>query len=228
MSFTIKENIENMNRSIEEAAKKSGRKREDITLMAVSKTMSLDKAIEAASTGVILGENYVQEFVSKYEQKPDLPWHFIGHLQKNKVKYIVGKAAMIHSVDSLELAEKINAEAMKRNITVSCLLEINAACENSKFGLTIESAQYIIKDMEKLENISVRGFMTVAPFVTDPEENRCIFRKMYRLFKECQEENQGIDTLSMGMSSDYTVAVEEGSTIVRIGTAIFGERNYNK
>ncbi len=228
MSSTISENIKLIKEKISEAALKSGRNPEEVFLMAVSKTKPLEDAIEAASSNVLLGENYVQEFKEKFDLAPDLPWHFIGHLQKNKVKYVVPRAKMIHSVDTLELAEKIDLEAKKREMKVSCLLEINSGDEENKFGLTFLNAPYIIKEMEKFQNIELKGLMTVAPFVENGEENREIFKKM----KECFEEGKLIcptfSHLSMGMSGDYTVAIEEGATIVRVGTSIFGARNYNK
>lgn len=228
MSSTISENIKIIKEKINEAALKSGRSPEDIFLMAVSKTKPLEEAIEAASCGVLLGENYVQEFKDKFDRAPDLPWHFIGHLQKNKVKYVVPRAKMIHSLDSIELAEKIDAEAKKREIKVSCLVEINSGDEENKFGLTFSTAPYIIKEMEKFQNIELTGLMTVAPYVENPEDNREIFKKMKSCFEEAKMVCPNLKHLSMGMSGDFAVAVEEGATIVRVGTKIFGERNYNK
>lgn len=228
MSTTIKENIESVRKRIEEAAVRSGRNPNEIQLMAVSKTKPLSEAIEAYNCGILLGENYVQEFKEKYDAASTLPWHFIGHLQTNKVKYVVGRAKMIHSVDSLHLAEKINAESEKRGLITQCLAEINSGSEESKFGLTFEETPYIIKEMAKLKNISVRGLMTIAPFVENPEDNRGIFKKMKETFDMIKKDFPGFDTLSMGMSSDYGIAVEEGATVVRVGTAIFGARNYSK
>ncbi len=231
MSFTIEENIKIVKEKINEAALKANRNPEDIHLMAVSKTKPLEEAVIAAKCGCLLGENYVQEFKEKFDSEPMLPWHFIGHLQKNKVKYVVPRAVMIHSVDSLELAEKINIEAEKKEKKVSCLVEINSGEEDNKFGLTISKSQYImdmLREMEKFPNLTVRGFMTVAPFVENGEENREIFKKMKACFEEAKLICKTFDTLSMGMSGDYEIAVEEGATIVRVGTKIFGERNYNK
>lgn len=231
MSSTIKENIAVIREMITESAIKAGRKPEDILLMAVSKTKPLEDAKEAALCGCLLGENYVQEFKDKVDLSPELPWHFIGHLQKNKVKYVVPRAEMIHSVDTFELAEKISSEAIKKEKTVSCLIEINSGDEDNKFGLTINDSQYIIdmiKRTSQLPNIKVRGLMTVAPFVENGEENRDIFKKMKYCFEEIKAICPDADTLSMGMSGDFTVAVEEGATIVRVGTKIFGARNYNK
>lgn len=231
MISTIEANINEIKENIKRAALKAGRNPSDITLMAVSKTKPLEEAVKAAECGVLLGENYVQEFKEKFDLRPELPWHFIGHLQKNKVKYIVPRALMIHSVDSFELAEKISAEAVKKEKEVSCLVEINSGEEENKFGLTICDTAYIIDMIKKtmeLPNIKVKGLMTVAPFVENGEENREIFRKMKACFDEVKLICPDADTLSMGMSGDYEVAVEEGATIVRVGTKIFGERNYNK
>ncbi len=228
MNTTISENIKKIREEIGRAALKAGRDPGEITLMAVSKTKPVESAVLAAESGVILGENYVQEFKEKYEAEPNLPWHFIGHLQTNKVKYIVGKAKMIHSVDSLHLAEKINSESEKRGIVTDCLAEINSGCEESKFGLTFSESLYIIKEMAGFKNIRLRGLMTVAPVCRDAEDNREIFKKMKDTFLEIKKDVPSFDTLSMGMSADFTVAVEEGASIVRVGTAIFGERNYTK
>ena len=174
MSITIEENIRLLKEFIAEAAIRGGRKPSDVELMAVSKTKPLEDAVRAAEAGCLLGENYVQEFKDKFDLKPDLPWHFIGHLQKNKVKYVVPRALMIHSVDSLELAEKINAEGIKKEKTVHCLLEINSGDEENKFGLKLSDVPYIIdtvKAFGNFSNIKLRGLMTVAPFVENPEDN---------------------------------------------------------
>ena len=231
MNSTIEDNIRIIKEQLSEAAERGGRKPEDVSLMAVSKTKPLEDAVKAAECGCLLGENYVQEFKDKFDKEPALPWHFIGHLQKNKVKYVVPRANMIHSVDSLELAEKINAEALKNEKTVSCLIEINSGEEENKFGLTICDEAYIIDMIRKVcefPNIKLRGLMTVAPFVEDGEKNREIFKKMKECFEKGKSVCPSFDTLSMGMSGDFTVAAEEGATIVRVGTKIFGERNYNK
>ena len=231
MSITIEENIKRLREEIAEAAIKGGRKPEDVLLMAVSKTKPLEEAVKAAKEGCLLGENYVQEFKDKFDAEPLLPWHFIGHLQKNKVKYVVPRALMIHSVDSLELAEKINAEGIKKEKKVSCLLEINSGDEENKFGLTLSDVPYIIdtvKSFREFSHVELKGIMTVAPFVENPEDNREIFKRMKACFEEIKLVCPNIDTLSMGMSGDFTVAAEEGATIVRVGTKIFGERNYNK
>ncbi len=226
MNTMISDAIKEVRKKIASAAAKSGRKSDEIILMAVSKTKPLEAAIEAALNGAVLGENYVQEFREKFDRASDLPWHFIGHLQKNKVKYVVPRAVMIHSVDSLALAEKIDAEGAKLGKTVDCLLEINSGEEINKFGLTIKETPYIIKEMCSYKNIRLRGLMTVAPFVACAEDNRPIFKKMKQAFDEGKALCPTFDTLSMGMSGDFEVAVEEGATLVRVGTRIFGERTY--
>lgn len=228
MNTTIKENIEEIKKRIAAAANEAGRRPEDITLMAVSKTKPLEAAAAAAECGVLLGENYVQEFKDKFDAAPNLPWHFIGHLQTNKVKYVVGRANMIHSVDSFHLAQKINSESEKRSLVTDCLIEINSGAEDSKFGLTFDESLYTIKEIAELKNINIRGLMTIAPICNEEEANRNIFKRMKETFDKLKEDFPSFDTLSMGMSSDFETAVKEGATIVRVGTKIFGERNYNK
>jgi pyridoxal phosphate enzyme (YggS family) len=177
------------------------------------------------------GENYVQELCDKIDKlSDDINWHMIGHLQRNKVKYIVGKVAMIHSVDSIRLAEAISKEAVKKDVTVDILIEVNVGMEENKFGITVESAYEDIKEMAKLPNIAIKGLMTSAPFVENSEDNRKYFRQLKQLSVDIQSKNiDNVDMgiLSMGMTNDYIVAIEEGATIVRVGTAIFGARNYN-
>lgn len=178
------------------------------------------------------GENKVQELTEKYEALPkDIHWHMIGHLQRNKVKYIVDKACLIHSVDSLRLAEEISQQAMKKQVEADILVEVNIAQEDSKFGISKEEAITLVEDIAKLPGVHVKGLMTIAPFVEDPEENRLYFRKMKELSVDIAEkniDNVSMDILSMGMTGDYMVAIEEGATMVRVGTGIFGERDYNK
>ena len=157
----------------------------------------------------------------------DIRWHMIGHLQRNKVKYIVGKVWMIHSVDSLELAEEISREAVKRQVTVRILLEVNVAEEESKFGVTVKEAFGLAETAAKLPGIQVEGLMTIAPYVEDPEENRIYFKRLKELSVDIYDkniDNVNMNVLSMGMTGDYSVAVEEGATYVRVGTGIFGER----
>ena len=219
--------------SINKACERSGRNPEDVTLIAVSKTKPNEMIQELYDHGVrIFGENKVQEMDSKEEALPkDIEWHMIGHLQRNKVKYIIDKAAVIHSVDSLRLAQTINAEAAKKNVIANILIEVNVAQEESKFGLSVDEVLPLIEQISATcSNIRIRGLMTIAPFVEDPEENRSVFRDLQKLSVDIDGKNinnVSVDILSMGMSNDFEVAVEEGATHVRVGTSIFGQRNYN-
>ena len=178
------------------------------------------------------GENKVQELCSKMEQLPsDIRWHMIGHLQRNKVKYIVGKVELIHSVDTYRLAEEINIQAKKQNVIVPILVEVNIAHEESKFGISAEDAILLVEEISKLENVRIKGLMTIAPYVENPEDNRLYFRKIKQLSVDITNKNIDnvfMEILSMGMTGDYMVAIEEGATMVRVGTGIFGERNYKQ
>ena len=178
------------------------------------------------------GENKVQELCSKMEQLPsDIRWHMIGHLQRNKVKYIVGKVELIHSVDTYRLAEEINIQAKKQNVIVPILVEVNIAHEESKFGISAEDAILLVEEISKLENIRIKGLMTIAPYVENPEDNRLYFRKIKQLSVDITNKNIDnvfMEILSLGMTGDYMVAIEEGATMVRVGTGIFGERNYKQ
>lgn len=230
MSY-IKENIENVERKIQVACDRSGRKREDVLLLAVSKTIDVPRIKEAVECGLTsLGENKVQEIMDKYEPMGEgVKWHLIGHLQTNKVKYIIDKVELIHSVDSLKLAEEISKRAKAKGITANILLEINAAGEESKFGLKPEECEEAVREISILDNIKIRGLMTVAPNVENPEENRIYFKQMKQLLVDINAkkiDNVNMDVLSMGMTGDYEVAIEEGATIVRVGTGIFGARVY--
>ena len=230
MSY-IKENIENVERKIQAACDRSGRKREDVLLLAVSKTIDVPRIKEAVECGLTsLGENKVQEIMDKYEPMGEgVKWHLIGHLQTNKVKYIIDKVELIHSVDSLKLAEEISKRAKAKGITANILLEINAAGEESKFGLKPEEFEEAVREISVLDNIKIRGLMTVAPNVENPEENRIYFKQMKQLLVDINAkkiDNVNMDVLSMGMTGDYEVAIEEGATIVRVGTGIFGARVY--
>ena len=177
------------------------------------------------------GENKVQELIDKYEILPkDICWHMIGHLQRNKVKYIVDKVSLIHSVDSLRLAQTIEKEAEKKNCVVDILIEINMAREESKYGIYPEELEALLREISHLSHIRVKGLMTVAPNVKNPEENRKIFTEMKKLSVDIAKKNIDniiMSILSMGMSNDYNIAVEEGANMVRVGTSIFGARNYN-
>ena len=227
----VAENYRYVLKKVEEACVRSGRDPKDMTLIAVSKTKPIEMIEEAMEAGArVFGENKVQELCDKYEQLPkDLHWHLIGHLQRNKVKYIVDKAELIHSVDSLKLAEEISKEALKKNVEVNILIEVNVAEEESKFGVSVEETPVLVEEIAKLPGIHIQGLMTIAPYTTDPEENRPVFRTLKKLavdIKKKNIDNVCMDVLSMGMTGDYQVAVEEGATLVRVGTGIFGERNY--
>lgn len=227
----IQENMIRVEKNIEAACKRSGRSIQEVTLIAVSKTKPVSMLEEAYSCGCRhFGENKVQELVDKYETMPkDIKWHMIGHLQRNKVKYIVDKVYLIHSVDSLRLAEEISKEAVKKNVNVNILIEINIAKEESKFGAETETVLELIEDISKLPGISIKGLMTIAPYVEIAEENRQYFVKLRQLSVDIMHkniDNVSMDILSMGMTGDYQVAVEEGAAYVRVGTGIFGERDY--
>lgn len=230
--ITIKENIKAVEDIIAMECKKSGRAVEDVTLIAVSKTKPVEMLKEAYDYGCRdFGENKVQELVEKYEVLPkDIRWHMIGHLQRNKVKYIIDKVYLIHSVDSLRLAEEISKEASKKNVCVNILVEVNVANEETKFGTTCEEVKQLVRDIAKLPNICIKGLMTIAPYVEDAEDNRIYFQKLKKIAVDIMEEN--IDNicmkiLSMGMTGDYPVAVSEGATYIRVGTGIFGVRHYD-
>ena len=227
----LKENLESVEEKIQEACKKSGRNREDVTLIAVSKTKPVETLQEAYDLGVrVFGENKVQELTEKYDSLPkDIHWHMIGHLQRNKVKYIIDKVDLIHSVDSIRLAETIDKEAQKHDLIANILVEVNVAKEESKFGLMPEEVDGFIDEIAKLKHIQVKGLMTIAPFVENPEENREVFADLRKLSVDIAKknvDNVNVSILSMGMTNDYEVAVEEGATMVRVGTGIFGARNY--
>ena len=205
---------------------------EDVTLIAVSKTKPVSMIEELLPLGVRdFGENKVQELTAKEEVLPkDIRWHMIGHLQRNKVKYVIDKACMIHSVDSLRLAQEISKEAVKHALVMPVLIEVNVAGEESKFGVSVEEAPSLVDALSQSPGIQVNGLMTIAPYVEDPEENRYVFRNLRKLSVDIREknfDNVTMNVLSMGMTGDYEVAIEEGATHVRVGTGIFGERNYN-
>ena len=229
--MSLKDNLEEVRSNIAAAVERSGRDPGDVTLIAVSKTKPVAMIKEIYDQGVRdFGENRVQEIMEKYDQLPnDIRWHLIGHLQTNKVKYIVDKVCLIHSVDSYKLAAQISKEAQKCSRNVDILIEVNVAGEESKFGVNPDDLEELVEGIAKLPGICIKGLMTVAPYVVDSEENRSIFVKMKQLAVDISRksiDNVCMDYLSMGMSGDYTVAVEEGSTLVRVGTSIFGERNY--
>lgn len=228
----IAENLEQVQANINEACRRAGRDPAEVTLIAVSKTKPVSMLREAYDAGArCFGENKVQEIMDKYPEMPgDVHWHMIGHLQRNKVKYIVDKVAMIHSVDSLRLAETIEHEAEKHGVTVPILLEVNVAEEESKFGLKVSEVLPLVEQIAKLPHVQVKGLMTIAPYTEDPEENRTFFRQLKKLSVDIGAKNINnvtMSVLSMGMTGDYQVAVEEGATLVRVGTGIFGERDYS-
>lgn len=227
----IRENLRTVEDRIQAACRQCGRNREEVQLIAVSKTKPVEMLEEAYACGCRdFGENKVQELVDKYERLPkDIRWHMIGHLQRNKVKYIVDKVYLIHSVDSLRLAEEISKEAGKKNVCVNILVEVNVANEETKFGTTCEDAKQLVQDIAKLPNICVKGLMTIAPFVENAEKNRPFFSKLKKISVDIMGENIDnitMENLSMGMTGDYEVAVSEGATCVRVGTGIFGARQY--
>ena len=194
-------------------------------LIAVSKTKPVSDIMEAYEVGIRdFGENHVQEILEKKDKLPDdIRWHMIGHLQTNKVKDIVDKVYLIHSVDSVKLAKEIDKQAKKKGLVVNILLEINVALEESKYGFKVEELDDAIKEISSLDNVCIKGLMCVAPYTPTPEDNRVYFKEMNKLKNKYK-----LEILSMGMSNDYLIADEEGSTYVRIGTKIFGERDYTK
>ena len=228
----IKENLEIVEENIQKACKEAGRDRSEVTLIAVSKTKPVSDIRQAMDCGItVFGENKVQEIRDKTaEIKEPLSWHMIGHLQANKVKYLPGVACMIHSVDNDKLAAEIEKQAAKHDLVMDVLIEVNMAKEDTKFGITPEETIDFVKRISAYEHLNIRGLMTIAPYTDDPESNREYFKGL-RLLKD-EINSLGIpgvkmDTLSMGMTGDYMVAIEEGATLVRVGTGIFGERDYS-
>lgn len=227
----LQDNYDKVAGNILRACEKSGRNPDEVTLIAVSKTKPVSMLQEIYDHGCRdFGENKVQELMEKYEVMPkDIRWHLIGHLQRNKVKYVVDKAALIHSVDSLKLAEEISKEALKKNVEVDILIEVNVAKEESKFGVMTEDAIELVLQIAKLPGIHIKGLMTIAPYVENPEENRQYFAQLRQLSVDISAkniDNVTMNVLSMGMTGDYETAVSEGATLVRVGTGIFGERHY--
>lgn len=225
----IRNNLKQVQQTIDQALKTSCRSQGEVLLIAVSKTKPVSDLQEAYNAGVRdFGENKVQELCDKYDQLPkDIRWHMIGHLQRNKVKYLIGRAALIHSVDSLRLAEEISRQSVRQGVSTDILIEINCASEESKFGVSFEEAPGLIEQIALLPAVSIKGLMTVAPNTDEPEENRKYFRQMKQLSVDIAQkniDNVSMDVLSMGMTNDYVTAVEEGSSCVRVGTGIFGMR----
>ena len=228
----IKENLEEVREKIRQACQRSGRREEDVTLISVSKTKPVEMLKEAYEAGSRdFGENRVQEIMEKYGQMPeDVRWHMIGHLQKNKVRQVIDKAVLIHSVDTVELAEQIEKDAAKRDLTVDILLEVNVAEEESKFGFRTEEVEAAVMKIKEFPHVHIKGLMTIAPFVSNSEDNREVFKKLYQLYVDIRSkniDNVSMSVLSMGMTGDYEVAVEEGATMIRVGTGIFGARTRN-
>lgn len=228
--MTVKDRYEIVLENIKKACERSGRNPEDITLISVTKTHGAELINEAIDAGAKdIGENKAQELCNKYDDVKPVRWHFIGHLQTNKVKTIVDKVVMIHSVDSDKLASEIDKRAKSSGIVMDILVEINIGMEDSKSGATLDEARDLIEKIRnEYQNLRVRGLMCVPPITDNPENSRKYFRKLKDIFDSIKElsEDENFDTLSMGMSGDYEVAIEEGATIVRVGTAIFGAREY--
>lgn len=225
----IQENLSYVKQNIADACARAGRDTSEVTLIAVSKTKPVEMLWEAYRAGVRdFGENRALELLDKYEALPkDIRWHMIGHLQRNKVKYLVGRVYLIHSVDSLRLAQEIQKEAEKRQVQADILVEVNVAGEESKFGGSLEDTLQLVQEIALLPSVHIKGLMTVAPYVQDPEENRRIFRNLKQLAVDIERksiDNVSMNVLSMGMTGDYRVAVEEGAAYVRVGTGIFGDR----
>lgn len=229
----IKHNIEYIKNDIERICQNLGRNPEDITLIAVSKTIDAARINFAVENGITdLGENKVQEIMDKYEEvSKNVNWHLIGHLQTNKVKYIIDKVKLVHSVDSLKLAEEISKRAAKSNLIKDVLVQVNVAMEETKFGISLDEVVDFVKSISVFDSIRIKGLMTIAPYNEDPEAVRPVFKQLKAKFDELARlefPNTDMRFLSMGMSNDYAVALEEGANMIRIGTAIFGKRNYNK
>lgn len=228
----LKDNLHEVQKNILEACKRSGRDPGEVTLIAVSKTKPVSMIEEIIAEDVVdFGENKPQELRDKYEVLPkNLRWHMIGHLQRNKIKYIIDKTCLIHSVDSLRLAEAIDQEAGRHDLVMPVLIEVNMAKEESKFGIMPEDTLAFVEQLSHFSHIQVNGLMTIAPFVDNPEDNRIHFRNLKKLYVDIKAkniDNVNMCNLSMGMTGDYGVAIEEGATMVRVGTGIFGARDYS-
>ena len=229
----IRGNLEKVHARIREAAEISGRKEEDVTLVAVSKTRTPEEINTAIAAGVTdIGENKVQEIMDKYDAIDPVRWHLIGHLQTNKVKYIIDKVDLIHSVDSVKLAKEIDKRAKAHDKVMDILVQINPADEESKFGVTVDEAGDLVREiLANFEDIRIKGLMSVAPIVEDPRDVKPFFDEVKAKYDELSKidhPNLDFEWLSMGMSHDFQVAIEAGANIVRVGSAIFGERDYAK
>ncbi|HCW22639.1 MAG TPA: YggS family pyridoxal phosphate-dependent enzyme [Lachnospiraceae bacterium] len=236
MELTAEElakNLAMVQEKVKQAAERAGRDEKDVMLLPVSKTKPVEDMRVLMEKGIhAFGENYVQEIREKYETLGDsVEWHMIGHLQRNKVKYIIDKVAMIHSVDTIELAEQIEKEAVKHGTQMDVLMEVNIAAEETKWGFTADEAMTAAAKIGELPHVHLKGLMTSAPITEDPETNRKYFAALRELAGKIGDQhfdNVSMDTLSMGMTQDYETAIEEGATIVRVGTAIFGKRDYHQ
>lgn len=231
--MSIGENIKHVIAMKDEAAKKSGRPGEDVLLVAVTKLHTAEEINEAIDCGITdIGENKVQEIMDKFDHVKPVRWHLIGRLQTNKVKYIIDKVSMIHSVDSLKLAQEINKRAEQHGLVMDILIQVNSAMEESKFGITTEETGQLIKDiLDTCPHVRIRGLMCIAPFEENPEDARIYFeevKKQYDEYGGIQHERLDFKYLSMGMSNDFQVAIEAGSNLIRVGTLIFGARDYSK
>lgn len=231
--MSIEANIKHICELKDKAAERSGRKGEDVLLVAVTKLHSTDEINEAIDCGITdIGENKVQEIMDKYDRVKPVRWHLIGHLQTNKVKYIIDKVCMIHSVDSLHLAREIDKRSAQHGVSMDILIQVNSAMEESKFGITTgETGQMINDILEQCPNVRIRGLMCIAPYEDDPEDARVYFaevKKLYDEYGKIKHPNLDFKYLSMGMSNDFEVAIEEGSNLIRVGTSIFGARDYSK
>lgn len=229
----IKANIEKINKIKAVAAEKVGRNGDDVLLVGVTKTRTVEELNAGIDAGLTdIGENKVQEIMDKYDFVKPVRWHMIGHLQTNKVKYIIDKVSMIHSVDSYKLAEEINKRAGQHGLTMDILIQVNSAQEESKFGITTDETEELIRMiLDNCSNINICGLMCIAPYADDPNDIRVYFaevKKLYDQYAKIQHERLDFKYLSMGMSHDFEVAIEEGSNLIRVGTAIFGERDYSK
>ena len=227
----VSENLDHIEERICAACERAGRDRRSVTLICVTKTKPLEMLQEAYEKGQRdFGENKVQEICRKKpELEPDIRWHMIGHLQRNKVRQLMGQTVMIHSVDSLRLAETISAEAEKAGLVMPVLIEVNAAQEESKFGVSIEETEELVRAISALRGVQIEGLMTIAPYTDDPESNRGYFARLRELAVDIGQkciDNVSMGVLSMGMTGDFEVAIEEGATHIRVGTGIFGERIY--
>lgn len=223
----VAENVKNIRQRIASACRRVKRKPEEITLVGVTKTFGHLQIQEAVAAGVVdIGENYVQEATGKYQLLKNEPirWHFIGHLQSNKVKDIVPWISVVHAVDSIRLGEELSNQAKKIGRKIDILIEVNTSGESTKFGVKPEETKGLVKALSECSNITVSGLMTIGPFLPDPEESRPAFRMLRELRDQCEQEGYRLPHLSMGMTNDFEVAIEEGATMVRIGTAIFGKR----